>query len=271
MNKDIGGDISNTRVLEIVKILSLGKRTGRLHVTNGAETCNIFFSEGQVVHAHCSGLTGIKAIQEASAWTSGEYRFFVDEQADMQSVFMGTDDVLLEVTNHLRQMDKVTSLIPSPAMVYALETDIRESEVQIKAAQWKVLSLVDGRKSIADIAQLVGIASSDAMKIFYTLLRSGLIREVSSDERDTGVGPTLNLPKTAFIESLVAALTRAIGPIAPYVVQETARDITADLLSEDPAQRAFLVETIADKIPEGRMSLAFLESMAEKLKEERAV
>jgi hypothetical protein len=266
MAQDISGDISNTRVPEIVKILSLGRRTGRLYVTNGAETGNIFFSDGRVVHARCSSLTGIKAIQEASVWSSGEYRFFVDEQADMQTVIMDMEEILSEVTNHLRQMDKVTSLIPSPAAVYCLETNIREKEVHVKAAQWKVLSLVDGRKSIADIARLTSLAVTDAMKIFYMLLKMGLVREAFQDVGPSA-GEPLELPKTEFMEALKAALTRAIGPMAPFVIQETASELSADLLSEDTAHRALMVESIADKIPHQGMSLAFLEAMTDHLRE----
>jgi hypothetical protein len=69
MKQEISGDLANTRCPEIIKILSLGKRTGRLYLTNGSETGNIYFSEGEVVHAQCAALTGIKAIHEIAVWT----------------------------------------------------------------------------------------------------------------------------------------------------------------------------------------------------------
>jgi hypothetical protein len=98
-----------------------GKEDGQALSDNGSETGNIYFSEGEVVHAQCAALTGIKAIHEIAVWTSGEYRFFVDEPADMQTVIMGIEEVLSETTNHLRQMDKRTSLIPSrpPSMPWS--------------------------------------------------------------------------------------------------------------------------------------------------------
>ncbi len=176
MKQDISGDLENTRCPEIIKILSLGKRSGRLYLTNGSDSGNIFFTDGEVIHAQCGALNGIKAIQEIAVWTSGEYRFFVDEPADMQTVIMGIDEVLAETTSHLRQMDKITSLIPSSSAVYALEPDIRDKEVQLKSIQWRVLTTIDGKKSIADIAQGINLGVSDCMKILYTLLRMGLLR-----------------------------------------------------------------------------------------------
>lgn len=267
MKQDISGDLANTRCPEIIKILSLGKRTGRLYLTNGAETGNIYFSGGEVIHAQCAALAGIKAIHEMAVWASGEYRFFVDEPADMQTIIMGVEEVLSETTSHLRQMDKVTSLIPSSAAVYALEPDIRDKEIQIKSIQWKVLSMVDGRKSITDIAQAVGLGVSDTMKIIYTLLRMGLLRDAAQHEAHTH-RKSVRLPETDFIISLKGALTQAVGPIAPVMIVETAEELQTDLLTDSTDQKAYLIETLSGRIPSEKMSLKFLDAMTDWLKSE---
>lgn len=199
--------------------------------------------------------------------TSGEYRFFVDEPADMQTVIMGIEEVLSETTNHLRQMDKITSLIPSSAAVYALEPDIREKEIQIKSVQWKVLSTVDGRKSIADIAQTVGLGVSDTMKIIYTLLRMGLLRDAAQHETHIE-HRSVRLPETEFILSLKDALTQAVGPIAPFMIAGTAEELHTDLLTDSTDQKAYLIETLSSKIPNEKMSLKFLDAMTDWLKAE---
>jgi hypothetical protein len=267
MKQDISGDLENTRCPEIIKILSLGKRSGRLYLTNGSDSGNIFFTDGEVIHAQCGSLTGIKAVQEIAVWTSGEYRFFVDEPADMQTVIMGIDEVLAETTSHLRQMDKITSLIPSSSAVYALEPDIRDKEVQLKSIQWRVLTTIDGKKSIADIAQGINLGVSDCMKILYTLLRMGLLRDAAQQDNQE-VRRSINLPETEFINSLKSALTQAMGPIAPYIIVETAEDLKADLLSDSTDQKAFLIETLSSKIPNEKMSLKFLDAMTDWLKAE---
>jgi hypothetical protein len=267
MKQDISGDLENTRCPEIIKILSLGKRSGRLYLTNGSDSGNIFFTDGEVIHAQCGSLNGIKAVQEIAVWTSGEYRFFVDEPADMQTIIMGIDEVLAETTSHLRQMDKITSLIPSSSAVYALEPDIKDKDVQLKSIQWRVLTTIDGKKSIADIAQGINLGVSDCMKILYTLLRMGLLRDAAQQDNQE-VRRAINLPETEFINSLKSALTQAMGPIAPYIIVETAEDLKADLLSESTDQKAFLIETLSSKIPSEKMSLKFLDAMTDWLKAE---
>ena len=262
MNQDISGGLENTRCPEIMKILSLGKRSGKLLLNNGAVTGNIFFRDGQIIHAQCGPLKGTKAIYELAVWTSGDYRFFVDETPDIVTIDISMDDILNEAANRMRQMDRVTSLIPSSSIVYSLDPDIKEKEIQLKSIQWKVLANVNGKRSIADIAQHIGLGVSDAMKVFYTLMKLELLRDAELEETEAA-HTSIDLPETSFIRSLREDLTKAIGPIAPFIIMETAQDMDLDLLSDDVGQRAALIETISSKIPDEEMSLKFLDTMTD--------
>lgn len=262
MNQDISGGLDNTRCPEIIKILSLGKRSGKLLFNNGAVTGNIFFRDGRIIHAQCGTLQGTKAIYELAVWTSGDYRFIVDETPDVVTIDISMDDILAEAANRLRQMDRITSLIPSSSVIYSLEPDIKEKDINLKSIQWRVLININGKRSIADIAQHIGLGVSDAMKVFYTLVKLGLLRDADLSEADTPQ-TTIELPETSFIQSLKEDLIRAIGPIAPFVIIETAQDMDIDLLADDVGQRSALIETISSKIPDEVMSLKFLDTMTD--------
>ena len=199
MNDDIRGGLDQARCPEIIKILSLGKRSGRLSLNNGSDTGNIFFREGEIIHAQCGPLKGMKAIHELAVWTSGEYQFYGDEFPDVVTVDRPVEEILSDAADRIRQMDKVSSLIPSSSAVYELEPEIREKEISIKSIQWKVLAHVDGKKSISDIAQKINLGVSDTMKVFYTLIRVGLLKEADVDETESRPGLTA-LPETAFMK-----------------------------------------------------------------------
>lgn len=262
MNQDISGGLDTTRCPEIVKILSLGKRSGKLFLSNGSQSGNIFFRDGVVIHAQCGALQGVKAIYELAVWTSGEYRFSVDEMPDAVTVELSVDEILSEATNHIRQMDRVISLIPTSTIVYTLDPEIKEKEIVLKSIQWKILSQVDGKKTIADIAQNTGLGVSDTMKVFYTLVKSGLLREAYPSETESPPD-MVDLPETPFIKALKDDLTKAIGPVAPFVIRETAQEMSLDLLADDLEQKAALIETLSSKIPSETMSLQFLDTMTD--------
>jgi len=265
MNHDIQGNLENTRCPEIIKILTLGKRAGRLFISSGSETGSIYFKDGKIIHAKCGNIEGVKAIYEMAAWSSGSYKFFIDESSDLITINIPADEILRETENRIRQMEKIASLIPSANTVFTLENDIKDKEVILKAVQWKMLSFIDGKKTISEIAQTIGISDSDAMKVFYTLFRQGLIRD-SEQGASSNQQKNSGLPETDFISNLVKNLTIAIGPIAPIIVSETANENSIDLLSDDITQRAIMIETLHSRIPDENAGLAFLDSMAEWLK-----
>jgi len=267
MNQEISGGLDNTRCPEILKILSLGKRSGRLFLNSATDTGNIFFRDGQIIHAQSGTLQGTKAIYEMSVWSSGEYQFFVDDTPDVITIDLSMDDILNEASNRIRQMDRITSLIPSSSVIYSLDPDIKEKDITLKSIQWKVLANIDGKRSIADVAQSVGLGVSDAMKVFYTLVKLELLRDADLSESETA-SISIALPETSFIAALRDDLTRAIGPIAPFIIMETARDMDLDLLADDVGQRAALIETLSSRIPDEEMSLKFLDTMTDWLNAE---
>jgi hypothetical protein len=108
---------------------------------------------------------------------------------------------------------------------------------------------------------------SDTMKILYTLLRMGLLRDAAQQDRQA-VRRAVILPETEFVNCLKEALTQAMGPIAPHIIAETAEELKADLLTESTDQKAFLIETLSSKVPNERMSLKFLDAMTDWLKAE---
>jgi hypothetical protein len=262
MNEDISGGLENTRCSEIIRILSLGRRSGRLYLSNGGDTGNIFFRDGEIIHAQCGLQQGAKAIYEIAVWTNGEYRFYPDDTADVITVDLSVDDILTEAANRIRQMDRITSLISSSSAVYCYDPDIKEKEISLKSIQWKILAFVDGKRSISDISQKVGLGVSDTMKVFYTLIKAGLLKEAEGVQSISQSG-IINLPSTPFLDAMLKDLTRAIGPVAPFIIAETAQEMGYDLLSDDSSQKAELIETLSNRIPSEPLSLAFLDTMTD--------
>ena len=267
MNQEISGDLENTRCPEIIKILSLGKRTGRLALNYGEESGNIFFQEGRIIHAKCGPIEGPKAIYEMAVWSAGNYRFFVDDAPDFSTVNLSIEEIQAETENRIRQMDRISSLIPSANVVFSLDPDIKEKEISLKSIQWRILSRIDGKRTITEIAQGISLTDSDAMKVFYTLLKMGVIKEV--EHHQTRKSKTsLRLPDTPFIGELKNSLLRAIGPVAPFIIAETAKEMGFDLLDDEMEQRAALIETIHSKISDESMAMNFLNAMTSWLQAE---
>lgn len=267
MAQEIRGDLGNTRCPEIIKVISLGRRTGCLALSNGAEKANLFFQEGEIINAKVGPLEGLKAIFEVALWNSGDYVFIVDEMPEYPNVMKPIDEILQDVNERVRQMDLLSSTITSTATVYELEPEIGDKEVNIKAVQWRTLALVNGQRSLADVAQQLGLTDFDALKVFYTLIKLGVIREkIKTEASERPASITRAIVQNAFSAAITANLTEAIGPIAPFVMRECAEEMRFDLNSPDPEANAIFIESLATRIPDETIALGFLTGMTTWLK-----
>ena len=112
-------------------------------------------------------------------------------------------------------------------------------------------------KSISQIAKALGVTDSDVMKVFYTLFRLGVIKE--AEKKEPKKKETLpkehksELPDTPYVSALISNLTMALGPVAPYIILETASETGLDLSSEDITQREALIESLHTKMPKGEL------------------
>jgi len=262
MAQEIRGDLENTRCPEIIKIISLGKRTGRLALSNGSEKANLFFQEGEIIHAKLGPLEGLKAIYEVALWSSGEYAFIMDDMPEYPSVAKPIDEILAEIVERTRQLDRLSSTIGSTGMIYELEPEMNEKEVSLKAVQWRTLTLINGQRTVAEIAQLLGLTDFDALKVFYTLIKPGLIREkIKSETASESPSRAPQLNQNDFTDALRLSLTEAMGPIAPYIIQECADEMRFDLAEPDAESRALFVESLSTRIPNEAIALGFLNTM----------
>lgn len=262
MAQEIRGDLENTRCPEIIKIISLGKRTGRLALHNGAEKASLFFQEGEIIHAKFGPLEGLKAIYEVALWSSGEYAFIVDDMPEYPSVAKPIDEILDEISERTRQLDRLSSTIGSTGVVYELEPEMSEKEITLKAVQWRTLTMINGQRTVAEIAQMLGLTDFDAMKVFYTLIKPGLIRErVRSEAAADKPASEPLLLDNEFSRALKSSLTEAMGPIAPFIIAECADELRFDLATPDEESRAMFVESLASRIPDEAIALSFLTTM----------
>ncbi len=69
----------------------------------------------------------------------------------------------------------VAESIPSTAMVVQLSRSLPGDSITISTEDWRVLSLVDGRTSVADIVRSLGVSAFTVCEVLHRLLQSGCI------------------------------------------------------------------------------------------------
>ena len=118
------------------------------------------------------------AVFELLCWETGEFSWTeVDPEPTEVEISLAVENLVLEVSRRLQERELVLRKITSPDVICRMATHPPDGaeRINISAEEWRVLVLVDGRRSVAEIAASVGAAEFDTMRILYGLASAGLI------------------------------------------------------------------------------------------------
>ncbi|MGD9897607.1 MAG: hypothetical protein AB7T22_00640 [Calditrichaceae bacterium] len=159
-------------------------------------------------------------------------------------------------------MDKkdYKNIIPHPHVVFGLTGSKSPAEVTLRSAEWAVITQVDGNKSVDDIAQVLALTEEEAIGLFIGLYEKGLI-EIQSTEK-----PLTKLVNHEFFENLEKELMAVIGPVAPFLIEDTLLEMGEDKDKFMVERIPDLIETISDEINDDGKKIKFQSVMLNYIK-----
>lgn len=114
------------------------------------------------------------------SWNEGTFSF-ADTKEDPvvvdAAVRVSTESLLMEGARRIDEWSRMSDRIPSAEVVPRLASprDAGDSYVDLRPAEWEVLSLIDGRHSLREIAVELAISEFDVAKTVYGMLSTELI------------------------------------------------------------------------------------------------
>jgi CheY-like chemotaxis protein len=97
------GSLTQMNVIDLVQSLEMGRKSCALTLTNEADKCEVYFSEGQVTHAAYGTLTGDPAVFKVLRWTGGNFQINFEGKTTQQTTTLNTQGLLME---GLRMLDE---------------------------------------------------------------------------------------------------------------------------------------------------------------------
>ncbi|HJQ99785.1 MAG TPA: DUF4388 domain-containing protein [Candidatus Polarisedimenticolaceae bacterium] len=109
----LGGDLGALGLPELVQTLTSGRKTARVLLRPGARQAEMWFLDGELVHAATPTRFGDLAVYEMLEWTEGEFVVDYGATSDARSV---TQDAIFLVLEGLRRIDERPPCpVPLPA------------------------------------------------------------------------------------------------------------------------------------------------------------
>ena len=93
----LGGSLAQMSVIDLLQTLEMGRKTCALVLSTPSGECQMFFTEGQIVHATSGDLSGDAAVFQAVGWSgSGSFEIDFEARSSRQTTTRSTQSLLME-------------------------------------------------------------------------------------------------------------------------------------------------------------------------------
>lgn len=106
-----------------------------------------------------------EVVYDAFVWTEGTFRFNEDLQLPDYAVTIAVDlsNLMMEGARRIEEWEKVAQLLPDDSVVFRVVSAPKDDKITLSADEWKVLFLVNGQRTLAE---LVAEAEDDALNVY---------------------------------------------------------------------------------------------------------
>lgn len=211
--REIEGGLSQLPLPDLLQILSLNRRTGRLMLTNGPEKGEIQLSSGQPVNARVGEVEGEKALFRLVTWKEGTFAFTPGPAPLRALVDRAMGDVLLEAMRQSDERERLLAGLP-PIGQLLQRAPHADDVVEPHPVTAEVLKCLRVPRRIAEVLDLADSPDLEVLAAIGALLARGIIERVAGAELSEG--PLLG---AAEVHALRGRLMRGRGSRATLVTK----------------------------------------------------
>jgi hypothetical protein len=174
------GNLEDFELTDVFQLIQLGQKDGGLRIQSEDDVGIVYFKGGIVIHAKTNSIQGEAAIDTILSWKKGRFVFNPNEETLERTVELPIQQVILEAARRIDEMNKIQKLIPNfEVIVNIIEVpEAGVEKIHLKPEEWKILSFVDGSRTILEIASKVNVSEFETARVLYGLISSGLVRIV---------------------------------------------------------------------------------------------
>jgi hypothetical protein len=171
------GSLKELPLPDIIQLVAVSGKTGKFTLAKENERGYIYLKAGQMIDAQVGELVGEEAIYALAIWNQGEFQFSAGEEASRQTINKSNTNLLMEAARRLDEWRVLSKKIPSIEMVPELQARAgRAEQITLNTQEWLLVTRIDGRRSIAEIAHLLEMSAFDVAKILYGMITAELVQ-----------------------------------------------------------------------------------------------
>lgn len=200
--REIEGSLAQLPLPDLLQILAMNKRTGKLTLHHGQQRGELHISSGRPVNARSGDVDGEKALFRLIGWREGSFAFMPGPPPGRARIERTMEDALLEGMRQSDERARLMGALPAASQVLALVADAA-LPVDPHPVTKEILRVLAQPRRLAEVLDLADAPDLDILGAVTTLLQKGVIqRHQGTSSND---GPLLG---AAEVHALRARLMR---------------------------------------------------------------
>lgn len=158
-----------------------------------------------------------EAVYHLFSWSRGTFHFDVDQRPEEDGFYLvdiPTESLLLEGARRVDEWSLIEKKVPSFDLVFEVVKDPEQDpDVELEERQARVVSLIDGERTVEDLVRASGMVEFDVGKALYALIQAGFVERTgrrmrAGPEIDTQVRQHLDLAAAFYRSGMLEDATR---------------------------------------------------------------
>jgi GGDEF domain-containing protein len=216
-SSSLQGNLSEMQVSGLLQSISINKMTGRLVVSQELDSVQVFFEEGQPLHASTSQMIGDAALMEMLTWEVGTFSFSPGARTAERSIKRRFESLLIEGAALLDQQNFLTKKgLKLGSYLFRKYVNLTEQQFEAALAEAPPIDMtvqkrfyqqVDNKNTLAEILRRFPLQKTDYIPVLFNMVSSTLV-ELS--DIPSLAGKQANLEEIGIDPALVTASFKAI-------------------------------------------------------------
>ncbi len=217
----LGGSLKDFGLEELLGMLSLGKKTGKLNLKVFDKEGDIFLKEGFPIHASVNDSQGVEALYSFFLWSDGSFTFETNIASPAETINISIDNILKEANERKKVWEEVKSKLPDMNVSLEPVEDIKEDFISLSREDWDIFIQVFRRNPVKIIVSSSKSSSIKTINSVLSLMDRGILKIGEIAIRDSSRQVLVELRQEGILST---SPTGEVAFIDPNMIQEWQKD-----------------------------------------------
>ncbi len=173
--RQIEGALTQLPLGDLLQILALNRRTGKLAIGSAHERGEIHLANGRPVNARLGQVEGEKALFRLVSWKDGTFAFTPGPAPHRAVIDRSMEDALLEGMRHTDEKRRLMETLPPLTHQLSIEPGASDV-VDAHPVTAEVLRVLNQSRRVGEVLDLVPAPDLEVLTAMSTLLSKGVVR-----------------------------------------------------------------------------------------------